>query len=70
MKFYSMFHRGGLDESLKTKELISESEFKKLFKLFKYEYYCFDERINCIRFIIGDITKHYIYPTWLLISLD
>ena len=69
IKFYCMCHRGSLDEALKTKIQIFEDEFKSIFKKYNFEYYCFDERINCIRFIKGDLEKNLNVPEWLLIEL-
>lgn len=66
--YYSMCHRGGLDEALKTKVRIFENEFIELFKKYNFHYYCFDERINCIRFIKGNIQENLNVPEWLLIE--
>lgn len=64
MRFYTMDHRGGLNEALETRKLISKDSFNKLLKF--YEFYCFDDRINSIRFIHRDIESE--YPTWLLLE--
>lgn len=65
MKYYIMEHRGGLDESLKTRKEISEDKFYELLPL--YEFYCYDDRINCNRYILKDMEyKYNNYTIWLL----
>ena len=68
MKFYKMDHRGGLDQALLTRVQICEDQFKWYTSYFEYEYYCFDERINCFRFIKKDMPKGD-HPDWLLIEV-
>lgn len=69
IRYYSMCHRGSLEDALKTKILIFENEFKNIFIKYNFEYYCYDDRINCIRFIKGDLEKNLDIPEWLLIEL-
>lgn len=65
MKYYEMQHCGGLDEALKTKKPITEAEFNRRLK--DYKYYCFDKRIGCHRYILKDIPNNYKKQTiWLL----
>ena len=64
-KYYLMEHRGGLKEALETLEQISVEQFKKLHK--KYTFYGYDERIDCLRFILDDM-EHDNSPVWLMIS--
>lgn len=65
--FFTMHHRGGLDEALKTIKVIDEKKFNEL--LVHYDFYCFDDRILSIRFILKDMEHDYkLYPEWLLIS--
>ena len=66
-RFYKMWHRGGLKESMETCIEIGIIEFNTLLYDFHYTYYCYDERINAHRFIISDMEKHIDMPTWLLI---
>ena len=48
--FYVMRQGGGtLRDAVNSMEEISEEEFKKLSP--NYKYYCYDERIECLRFI-------------------
>lgn len=63
IKYYTMEHRGGLNEALATKKPITEEQFYELARKFHYEPYCYDERINCIRLIISDIPKYPNEPT-------
>ncbi len=70
-KFYAMEHCGGLVEAVDTIERITEREFKELLPL--YDYYCYDERIECLRWLIRDLASNYtihgkIHSPWLLIS--
>ena len=69
IKYYTMEHRGGLNEALETKKPITENKFYELARKFHYEPYCYDKRINCIRFIITNMEKNYDKPTWLLIEI-
>ena len=70
MIYYTMHHRGGLDEALKTKKQIDLKEFNEL--LPNYHLYAFDERINVIRFLANDMEKYAIEnkPEWLLIKIS
>lgn len=70
MTYYTMEHRGGLDEALKTKKKITIEEFNKL--LPNYHLYAFDERINCIRFITNNMEQYAIEnkSEWLLIKIS
>lgn len=64
--FYTMDHRGSLGDALTTKKEISEEVFNKLVDSGIYQFYCFDERINCSRFIICNIPENLGLPVWLL----
>lgn len=64
-KYYLMDHRGGLKEALETLEQINVDKFKKLHK--KYTFYGYDDRIECLRFILDDI-EHDNSHVWLMIS--
>lgn len=66
-RFYSMWHRGSLEESMKTCIEIGINQFNYLLHKFKYTYYGFDKRINAHRFIISNMEKNIDFPTWLLI---
>lgn len=69
MKYYEMKHYGGLDEALKTKRPITQTEFNQRLK--DYKYYCFDRRIGCHRYILKDIPNNYEKQTiWLLMEPD
>lgn len=68
-KFYSMDHRGGLNESLATRKEITEEKFKWFTNYNDYEYYCYDDRINCFRFIKRKIDDGCDNPVWLLIEV-
>lgn len=75
MKFYTMDHRGGLHEALKTKKEISQSFFNYLRKFkfngkFYYTPYGYDECISCYRFILHNHQKHINNPCWLLLEMD
>lgn len=66
---YLMCHRGGLKDALESKMLIYNWSFKPTFlNRIKdlYEYYGYDDRINCYRFITKDMKL--INPTWLLLT--
>ena len=64
--FYLMDHRGGLKEAVDTIQEITELQYKETYR--DYEYYAYDERIECLRYIIKDLEHNYKYPAWLLIS--
>ena len=65
MKYYTMEHRGGLNEALETRKEITEEEFKRLLPM--YEKYAFDKRINCQRYILKNMEKNFKkYTIWLL----
>lgn len=65
MKYYTMEHRGGLNEALETKKEISKEEFERLLPM--YEKYAFDKRINCQRYILKDMENNFRnYTIWLL----
>lgn len=69
MKYYEMQHYGGLKEALQTKKPITQTEFNQRLK--DYQYYCFDERIGCHRYILKDIPNNYEKQTiWLLMEPD
>ena len=70
MTYYTMEHRGGLDEALKTKKKITIEEFNIL--LPNYHLYAFDERINCIRFLANNMEQYAVEnkPEWLLIKIS
>lgn len=68
-RFYTMLHRGGLDEALKTRKKIDISRFFEMYYSHNYEFYCFDNRINCYRYILKDFVNHLDLPTWLLIEI-
>lgn len=68
---YIMCHRGCIDDALETKILIYDFAFSpKFLNKIKnlYEYYGYDERINCHRFITKEMKV--INPTWLLLTKD
>lgn len=67
--YYSMEHRGGLKESLETRKEITEEKFKWWTQYNHYEFYCYDNRINCLRFIKNKIDDGCDNPTWLLIEV-
>lgn len=67
--FYYMKHRGSLDEALKTKRKIPSRVFFYLYHKYAFTFYGYDERINCIRFIISDMTKYVNVPCWLLLEI-
>lgn len=65
IKYYTMEHKGGLDEALQTKKEITREEFEKLLPM--YEFYAIDKRINCNRYILKDMEKNFRnYTIWLL----
>lgn len=66
MKFYFMKHCGGLDEALKTRKVISKDTFNKYLKF--YDFYSFDNRINCIRFMHHDFPNNGDFSDWLLLE--
>ena len=67
MKYYKMDTRGGLKESLETKQEITRKEFNQLLPM--YEYYAYDKRINCHRYILINMEKNFReYTTWLLME--
>lgn len=69
MTFYKMDHRGGLKESLETRKEISQEEFN--YFLPNYEFYCYDARLNCFRFILRDMEKNFNdFTTWLLLGVE
>ena len=68
VKFFTMEHRGGLDEALETKKIISKDHFNNIVRF--YEFYHCDNRINCIRFMHKDFPNNGDYPTWLCIELS
>lgn len=65
MKYFVMHHRGGLDDALKTFKEISFNRFISLMKYYKF--YCYDDRIGCIRFIADDMQKQ--EYCWLLLQV-
>lgn len=67
--FYYMKHIGSLDEALKTKRKIPSKVFFYLYHKYGFHFYCYDERIKCVRYIISDMEKHINVPTWLLLEL-
>ena len=67
--YYSMDHRGSLDDALETKKEISFDVFRKYFRDYNYEPYCYDSRIGCYRFIIGDMQNSLKAPCWLLLEI-
>lgn len=70
IKYYTMEHKGGINEALQTRKEIDFEEFKKRFKKYHYKPYCYDKRINCYRFIINNMEKHINQPTWLLLEIS
>lgn len=73
MKFYKMQHRETLQEALKTKIEIDEGQFTSYLSMKDkrnnvpiFQYYCYDERIKCYRFINYDMCYFNNLPTWLL----
>lgn len=74
MKFYRMEHKGTLKLSLETKHEIDEDTFVNMLG-FKdknniplYQFYGYDDRIKCYRFINSKMSEEeYLHlPTWLL----
>ena len=69
MKYYKMDHRGGLKEAIETRKEITEEEFNKLLPL--YEFYAYDKRINCNRYILKDMEHNFKdYTIWLLKEVE
>lgn len=67
MVCYTMEHRGGLDEALKTRKRITPQEF--YFLLPSYKFYCYDERIFCYRYLLKyDDSVANNLPDWLLVK--
>ena len=64
-----MFHRGSIDEALKTREQISLDKFEWYLRTFDFRFYCYDERISCIRFILNNHELYLKMPCWILIEV-
>lgn len=62
---YIANHRGGLDDCLRTERFIPYQTFCKLVKCGLYQYYGFDSRINCHRYLIVNMVYNFNMPTWL-----
>ena len=65
-KYYTMEHRGTLDEALTTLSEITKNDFDKLVGNGIYNIYGYDERIKAIRYIISDMENSVYLPTWLI----
>lgn len=64
--FYTMDQRGGLREAVETMKEITESEYKYLSAF--YRYYCYDERIECLRYIYSGSAWEDNKPFYILVS--
>ena len=69
MRYYEMEHRGSLQDALKTKKEITKERYHQIKN--KYCFYCYDERINCYRYILR-LRRNLIgkYTTWLLVEKE
>lgn len=66
MKYYTMEHRGGFEESKKTMKEISYDTFINMICKYHYKFYSEDKRLNGSRYIIDNMEKNINLPTWLI----
>lgn len=66
--YYTMPFAELLSEAVEGMQEITEATFKQIQNEYKYEFYCYDKRIECIRFIFKDYKKTYKNKAYLLIS--
>lgn len=66
--YYTMPFAELLSDAVNGMEEIPELIFKQIQKEYKYEFYCYDKRIECLRFIFSDYKNTYKNKAYLLIS--
>ena len=67
-KYYTIEHRGTLEEAIATKKKISKRTFEKLIRAKIYYGYSYDERIKAMRYLLSDLEDDIGLPAWILVE--
>ncbi len=66
--YYTMPFAEMLSDAVEGMQEIPERTFEQIQREYNYHFYCYDKRIECLRFIFSDYKKTYENKAYLLIS--